>query len=124
LYAGKLISQNDINTEYFLRDIEMKISNDKQVKYYFLNEMASKSQFKKTLRQLYFTGYLSKYEVAIYDFDSAGNHLNERNNISFNQLNEIYYNQSIETIDKNFKYLKSNSFLKGYLSKFLVKNGN
>ncbi len=124
LYAGKLISQNDINTEYFLRDIEKKISNDKQVKYYFLNEMASKSQFKKTLRQLYFTGYLSKYEVAIYDFDSAGNHLKERNNISFNQLNEIYYNQSIETIDKNFKYLKTNSFLKGYLSKFLVKNGN
>lgn len=124
LYAGKLISQNDINTEYFLRDIEKKISIDKQVKYYFLNEMASKSQFKKTLRQLYFTGYLSKYEVAIYDFDSAGNHLNERNNISFNQLNEIYHNQSIETIDKNFKYLKTNSFLKGYLSKFIVRNGS
>jgi len=123
LYASKLISQNDINTEYFLRDIEKKIVIDKQIKYYFLNEMASKSQFKKSMQQLYFTGYLSKYEVTIYDFDSLGNHLNERNNISFNQLNEIYKNQSIETIDKYFKYLKTNSFLKGYLSKFQVKNG-
>lgn len=123
LYASKLISQNDINTEYFLRDIEKKIVIDKQIKYYFLNEMASKSQFKKNMQQLYFTGYLSKYEVTIYDFDTLGNHLNDRNNISYNQLNEIYHNQSIETIDKYFKYLKTNSFLKGYLSKFQVKNG-
>lgn len=123
LYASKLISQNDINTEYFLRDIEKKILVDKQIKYYFLNEMASKSQFKKSMQQLYFTGYLSKYEVIIYDYDSIGNHLNERNNISFHQLNEIYKNQSIETIDKYFKYLKTSSFLKGYLSRFLVKNG-
>ena len=85
--------------------------------------MASKSQFKKSMQQLYFTGYLSKYEVIIYDYDSIGNHLNERNNISYHQLNEIYQDQSIETIDKYFKYLKTSSFLKGYLSRFLVKNG-
>ncbi len=123
LYATKLISQNDINTEYFLRDTEKKIVLDKQIKYYFLNPMSLKSQLKKTVRQLYFTGYLSKYEVTIYDFDTAGRHLRERNNISFNQLNEIYLNQSIETINKHFKYLKTNSYLKGYLAKFLIKNG-
>lgn len=124
LYAAKLISQNDINTEYFLRDVEKKIIQDKQVKFYFLNPMSLKSQLKKTIRQLYFTGYLSKYDVTFYDFDSSGYHLHERNSISFNQLNEIYYNQSIETIDKYFRYLKTNSYLKGYLSKFTVKNGN
>ncbi len=124
LYASKLISQNDINTEYFLRDIEKKIVVDKQIKYYFLNEMASKSQFKKSIQQLYFTGYLSKYDVTIFDFDSSKNHLKERNNLSFNLLNEIYQNQSIETINKHFKYLKTSSFLKGYLSKFYVKNGD
>ena len=124
LFAEKLISQNDINTEYFLKDIEKKIIQDKQIKYYFLNPIASKSQFKKTIRQLYFTGYLSKYEVTIFDYDSIGNHLNERNNLSFFQLNQIYKNQSIETINDYFRYLKTNSFLKGYLSKFVVKNGN
>ena len=105
---------------------------DKQIKYYFLNELATKSQFKKSIRQLYFTGYLSKYEVVVFDFDSTGNHLNERNNLSFNQLNEIYTNQSIEiytyqsieNINKYFKYFKNNSFLKGYLSRFTVKNAN
>lgn len=124
LFANKLISQNDITTEYFLKDIERKLAAEKQIKYYFLNPISVKSQFDKRMRQLYFTGYLSKYEISFYDYDSAYNHFKERNLYSCDQLNYILRNLSVETINKHFRYLKTNTYLKGYLAKFPVRAGS
>lgn len=123
LYAVKLITQNDITSEYFLKDIEKKIIADKQIKSYFTNPTSLKSQFLKYMRQLYFTGYLSKYDLAVYDFDSAGNHFKERNAYSYFQLNYVLKNQSLETVGKHFRNLKTNTYLKGYLSKFSIYYG-
>lgn len=120
LFASKLANRDDMATEYFLKSIEKKIVNDKYVKYYFINNYAIKSIFEKRMRQLYFTGYLSRYEVTFYEFDSSGSHhLQIRNPYSFQQLNQTYI-QASKTIDSYCRYLPENSPLKGYLTRIPI----
>lgn len=123
LFAAKLVSQNDITTDYFLRNVEKKLLSDPYIKDYFLNPILIKSQFEKRIRQLYFTGYLSKFEVSILDYDSSGFFFKQKNKYTFNQVNAMYKKKSIETINTHFRYLSNAAEIKGYLGKFpIIKN--
>jgi len=123
LFAGKLVTQNDITTDYFLRTIEKKIADDKNITDYFLY-FFTKSKFEKRIKQLYFTGYLSRFEVSVFDYDTLGFDLKQKNAYSYAQINKTYQNQTLETIDNYFRYINGNSSLKGYLAKFAIqKNG-
>ncbi len=122
LYAAKLVSQNDVNAEYFLEDVEKNIATNKIIKTYYVNPIALKSQLVKKLRQLYFSGYLGKYDISIYDFDSSFNHHQVRNIFSYAQVDYIYKNLGSKTINKNFHFLKNNAYLKGYLGKFIIRD--
>ncbi|MFI5221154.1 MAG: ATP-binding protein [Bacteroidia bacterium] len=124
LFSGKFATQNDITTEYFLRTIEKRIADDNNITDYFLYFFV-KSKFEKRIKQLYFTGYLSKFEVSIFDYDTLGYDLKQKNSFSYSQINKIYLKQSLETIDSYFRYISGSSALKGYLAKFTVrKNDN
>ncbi|MES2781087.1 MAG: hypothetical protein V4651_14435, partial [Bacteroidota bacterium] len=90
LFAAKLVSQNDITTDYFLRNVEKKITTDDYIKDYFNNPIIIKSQFEKRIRQLYFTGYLSKFEVRILDYDSMGYFFKQKNDYTFQQINKLF----------------------------------
>jgi signal transduction histidine kinase len=120
LFAGKLVSQNDITTDYFLRNVEKKIVKDEYVKDYFQNPIIIKSQFEKRIRQLYFTGYLNKFEVSILDYDSSGYFFKQKNNYTYQQINKLYNKNTLETINTHFRYLSSTANIKGYLGKFAV----
>lgn len=122
LYAAKLVSQNDVNAEYFLEDIEKKIESEKILKNYFSSPISYKSQMVKKLRQLYFSGYLGKYDITVYDYNEAKSHYQTRNFYNYNQVNYIYNNLGSTTINQYFKFLKNNAYLKGYLGKFIVRN--
>ncbi|OYU96283.1 MAG: hypothetical protein CFE21_07735 [Bacteroidetes bacterium B1(2017)] len=122
LYAAKLVSQNDVNAEYFLEDVEKKVAGSKIIKTYYVNPIALKSQLVKKLRQLYFSGYLGKYDISVYDFESNFNHHQVRNIFTYPQVDYIYKKLGSTTINKNFRFLKNNAYLKGYLGKFIVKD--
>lgn len=120
LFASKLVSQNDITTDYFLKNVEKKIELDPYVKDYFTNPIIVKSQFEKRIRQLYFTGYLSKFEVSVLDYDSSGYFFKEKSSYAFSFVNQLYKNKSVETINEKFRLLSNESDIKGYLAKFTV----
>ncbi|MES2560551.1 MAG: ATP-binding protein [Bacteroidota bacterium] len=120
LFAAKLVSQNDITTDYFLRNVEKKIVHDEYIKDYFNNPIIIKSQFEKRIRQLYFTGYLSKFEVRILDYDSLGYFFKQKNDYTFQQINKLYKSKSLETINSHFRYLQNTAEVKGYLGKFEI----
>jgi two-component system, NtrC family, nitrogen regulation sensor histidine kinase NtrY len=122
LYAAKLVSQNDVNAEYFLEDLEQKIVSEPLLSSYFSNPIAYKSQLVKRLRQLYFSGYLGKYDITVYDFDANKSHYLTRNIYNYRQVDYIYKNLGSNTMNQYFKFLKNNAYLKGYLGKFIVKN--
>jgi two-component system nitrogen regulation sensor histidine kinase NtrY len=121
LFAAKLVSQNDITTDYFLRNVEKKIVSDDYIIDYFQNPILVKSQFEKRIRQLYFTGYLSKFEVSILDYDSMGYFFKQKSAYSYNQINRLYTKNSIETINTHFRYLNDKANIKGYLGKFEIR---
>lgn len=124
LFAGKLVTQNDITTDYFLRTIEKKIADDKNITDYFLY-FFTKSKFEKRIKQLYFTGYLSRFEVSVFDYDTLGYDLKQKNSYSYAQINKTYEKQTLETIDTYFRYINSSATFKGYLAKFEIqKKGN
>lgn len=122
LLASKLISQNDVNAEYFLTEVEKQIGLSNVVKSYYQSPIPLNSQLVKYLRQLYFSGYLSKYNISVYDYDSAFNHYQARNLYTYAQVNYIYKNLGTFTINQNFKFLKNNAYLKGYLGRFVIKD--
>lgn len=122
LFAAKLVSQNDITTDYFLRNVEKKMVSDDYIIDYFQNPILVKSQFEKRIRQLYFTGYLSKFDVSVLDYDSMGYFFKQKSAYSYNQVNRLYKNNSIETINTHFRYLNDKANIKGYLGKFEIRN--
>jgi signal transduction histidine kinase len=122
LYASKLVSQNDVNAEYFLEEVESKILNEQILITYFSNPIAYKSQLVKKLRQLYFSGYLGKYDITVYDFDNNKSHFKNRNLYNYKQVDYIYKNLGSTTMNQYFRFLKNNAYLKGYLGKFTVRN--
>lgn len=121
LFADKLISQNDINTEIYLNQIENRIANDNELKNYFTNSLILQKQLQRRLSQLYFTGHLSKYDITLYDYDSALNHYSDRNLFTYRQINYAYNELSDKTIATNFRLLKNTAYIKGYLGKFVIK---
>ncbi len=123
LFAVKQISQNDITNDYFLRSIDRKIKRDNFIKTYFESPFIIKSQFEKRIRQLYFTGYLSKFDVQLLDFDSSGNHFKERNDLSYYQANKLYNQQRPESFAESFRYMQNIGDIKGYIGKFTIKEG-
>ncbi len=116
LFAVKLTSQNDITTDYFLRNIEKRLATDEYIKEYFLSPFISKESLEKRIRQIYFTGYLSRYDVNVLDFDNYGNHFKERNKYSYRTLKKIYETESTPSINKYFRYLSSSTLAKGYIA--------
>ncbi|TAE79837.1 MAG: sensor histidine kinase [Bacteroidetes bacterium] len=123
LFAIKQTSHTDITNDYFLRGIDNKIKKDNFIRNYYQNPFIIKSQFEKRIRQLYFTGYLSKFDVQLLDFDTLGNHFKQRNDLSFNQANKLYYKQQTESFAESFKYLQTLGDIKGYIGKFTIKEG-
>ena len=123
LFAVKQISQTDITNDYFLRGIDKRIKKDNFIKNYYQSPFIIKSQFEKRIRQLYFTGYLSKFDVQLLDFDSAGNHFKQKNEFSFWQANKLYEKQHTESFAESFKYLQTLGDIKGYIGKFVIRDG-
>jgi two-component system nitrogen regulation sensor histidine kinase NtrY len=124
IFALKLVAQNDITTDYFLRSIERKMDKDAYIQEYFNSPFITKALFEKRIRQIYFTGYLSKYEVSVFDFDVLGNHFKARNQYSYRTLNKIYEEESTPSFNKYFRYLGSNTLAKGYVARINVIDKN
>lgn len=121
LFAIKQISQNDITTDFFLRSTDRKIRKDDFIKTYFESPFILKSQFEKRIRQLYFTGYLGKFDLQLLDYDTLGNHFKERNELSYSQANKLYQEQESESFAESFRYMQNSGDIKGYIGKFLIR---
>lgn len=123
LFAVKQISQTDITNDYFLRRIDKKLKQDDYINEYFQSPFIIKTQFEKQIRQLYFTGYLSKFDVQLLDYDTAGNHFKEKNELTFRQANAIYEQQRCESFAGSFRYMQSSGNIKGYIGKYIIRTG-
>ena len=118
LYASKLISNKDLQAEYLFKDMENKLAQQFLVPEDFEAFAAKKDQFERRLRRLYFSGYLSKYNLLVLSFDPNGKNINSSTLYNFEDLDNIYNYKSFPTLSNHFYQVKSDRIFNGYLAKF------
>lgn len=70
--ASRLVSERDPVAEYLFADIYRSIRNDNYVQNYFFNPITAQGFLKKRIEHVYFSGYLSKYDLEIYSYTLNG----------------------------------------------------
>lgn len=117
-YAGKLVTEKDVEAEYEFTRIEDKLVSEFLVPEDFNSYITRKDQFEKRLRRLYFTGYLDKYEVRVYSFDSLGRSIGGASKFNFTFLSKMYDFDAMPTISDHFYHIKDPSVINGYIARF------
>lgn len=118
--AGRVYSPKDLNAESVFLEIETKLEYDGFIRQYFQSPVLQKTQLEKRIKQLYFTGYLSRYEIDIFDFDTLGNSFKEMNQYTYPYLEEVYNKKTQSTISNHFYYVNDPGLSFGYMAKYEV----
>lgn len=133
LLASKLESANDPIAEYLLEGLIKKIQKDEQVINYFKTSSLSSESLNSRIQQLYFGGYFSKYDISVFEFDSADSPLRNSQSKDLSYFEDIIQNKSTPTFNQYF-YYQSNTYgmltyygkipvysLNGYLGQLIIE---
>ncbi len=126
LLASKLESANDPIAEYLLEGLIKKIQKDEVVLNYFKESKINSESLNLRIQQLYFGGYFSKYDLLVYEFDSAGHALKESQNKTLGYFEDIINNKSTPTFNQYFYYQSNTYGMLTYYGKIplYTKSGN
>lgn len=72
LIANKLATERDAIVEYLFGNVLSGIQTDNFVHSYFETPLSDDQVLEKRLKQLFFSGYFSKYDVTIFSFTPEG----------------------------------------------------
>jgi signal transduction histidine kinase len=117
-YANKLVTEKDVEAEYEFTRIENKLVSEFLVPEDFNSYITRKDQFEKRLRRLYFTGYLDKYDVRVFSFDSLGRSIGGASQYNYPYLSKLYDFNAMPTISDHFYHIKDPSVVNGYIARF------
>lgn len=118
VYASKLTSSNDLESEYILRQIENSLVDEFIEPTDYEEYARDRERFESRLRQLYFSGYLDKYDVQFFSFDAEGNNLNGNELYGREVLSEVHNFETYPSLSNYFYRIKHPSELNGYIAKF------
>lgn len=116
--ASNITSERDNVTEFLFNDLASKIKQDKYIVNYFFNPLYSKSILERRIRELYFTGYLNKYDVNVYTY--ARNALPLKGNylVPLDYFQKTISRHGILVDRGNFFHISSNGDNAKYLGVF------
>lgn len=120
--ADQVSSPKDTRAESVFLQVETQLEKDRFIKDYFKNSLLLKSQLEKRIKQLYFTGYLSRYDIDLYDFDSIGAHYKELNDYAFPYLEDVYNNRTQSTLSNHFYFINDPTLRYGYIARYEIHN--
>lgn len=118
LYGIQLSDSKDIEAENIFADMEHQLATDPRIFNYFTNAVFSKRDLEKHIKQLYFTGYLGKYDVEIFDYDTLGNFYRENNYYTYEFVDNLYNNYAQSTLSSYFYYILYPSVQYTYIAKY------
>ncbi|MEO6150061.1 MAG: hypothetical protein ABIN95_05735, partial [Mucilaginibacter sp.] len=122
LFVQKLLIPDDATANDALKKIERKIIRDRQINSLF-NNPTQAGYLKNRLQKLYFDGYLSKYDLNVYQFDANEEPVSLNKNYSLNVFKDLVLYSSFKVSD--FFYRENDSF--GFQNYFaiipIIKNG-
>jgi two-component system nitrogen regulation sensor histidine kinase NtrY len=117
-YANKLVTEKDLEAEYEFKRIENKLVSEFLVPEDFENFLKRKDQFEQRMRRLYFTGYLDKYDVQVFSFDSMGISITGESQYDLPYLSNLYDFNAMPTVSNHFYHIKDASVINGYIARF------
>lgn len=120
LTAVNLTEQTDNRAERILPDLDYRINSDPSLIRYFMSPFYSKEDLSRRLRQFYFSGYMSRYDISLFDFDTTFDNFKYSNTFSYDELDSIYRNQAIPIGESHFSRLRIPGPMQGYLGAFPV----
>lgn len=123
-FARNIAQSDDPVTEYLFMDIQQKIMNDKTVRTYFSKPFISQKDIIERLKNYYFEGYLSKYEVKIFLLNSEGSMLQSDDKDILNLLNNELLENARETGTENLFFIPRNNGSYCYLSNIAITDVN
>ncbi|TNE78315.1 MAG: HAMP domain-containing protein [Bacteroidetes bacterium] len=119
--ANRVSSPKDPRAESVFLQVESQLEQDRFIIDYFRNSLLLKSQLEKRIKQLYFTGYLSRYDIDIYDYDPYGGHFKERNDYPFQFLDQVYNTKTQSTLSNHFYFINDPTLRYGYMARYEVR---
>jgi signal transduction histidine kinase len=104
----KLENPNDATADYMFKKIEQRITTDPIIVRYFSDTLHNNDYLENRFQKLYFDGYLSKYDLKIYEFDAAGQPLSADKNYQLDVFKAMVLYSSIKI--SNYFYRENESF--------------
>ncbi len=118
LFAQKVDAQQDHIAEYLISDLEEKIIADTVLQNWLSGTIVSSDRIQQYLSLNYFTGYLTKFDLTVFSFDSAGHSIDkDKIQDSLSYFRKLAQDQGKKTYSKNLYYLNDES---GRLTYFAV----
>jgi len=122
VYVNKIVSNQDLEAEGKFALMEQELIKEFITPQDFQIFFKQQDIYEKRIKNLFFSGYLDKYELKILSFDSTGKSINLDSRLSFKLLDKIYSFQSFPTISNHFYQIKNNAGVRGYIAKFETCN--
>ncbi|NNJ54929.1 MAG: hypothetical protein HKP14_02285, partial [Bacteroidia bacterium] len=117
-YASTLMESKDSRAELILKSIENQLAQEFLVPEDYQNFVFKKDIIESRIKQLYFSNYLEKYELKLLSFDPTGENINQNDIYSYNDLNEVYNNNTERTQSDYFYQIDKPTNFNGYIAKY------
>jgi len=123
--AERLSTEKDPVFEYIFDDIQKNIENDNFVISYFLEPLIPKTLLEEKLTTLYFGGYLNRYDIAIYTFDSVGCFLKGEPVLDdISHFDNMIVDHGESTLNRNLFRVEDHSGKSKYLARLAISKSN
>lgn len=125
LFAQKVDARQDHVAEYLFNDLEAKISADSIIQTWLSGSSVSSDRIQQYLSLNYFVGYLAKFDLTVFSFDSAGHSIDkDRIQDSLAYFLKLSQDQGKKTISSNLFYLNDENGRLTYLAILPVHSGD
>lgn len=122
VFVNKIVSNQDLEAESKFAYMEQELIKEFITPQDFQEFFKRQDEYEKRIKNLFFSGYLDKFELKILSFDSTGRSINLDTRFSFKLLDKIYLFESYPTISNHFYQIKNKTGVRGYIAKFETCN--
>jgi len=110
MLAQKLESSSDLSAESLFKQIEDQILADTVVFDYFKKHSKNQSYLHNRFQKLYFDGYLSRYDIKTYEYDSQNNWISGSELFDLNDFKQLVQVSAIKVGHTRYFYNPNNTF--------------
>lgn len=119
VFANKLISKEDYESEMKLLEIERELIESNVFDSFFYYNYNDYSELELNYKFTFFNDFIKNFDIDFMRYDSSGIDITP-NNLSFDYINALYNKSNNKSITNYFLYIKDLHYLGGYLAKYEI----